>query len=196
MLYLVKVGVSIRTEGFIRPSIVDADFTNVSTAVFSRLFPDFQKSHYIIWGLPEYTTEDDKVVTDLKTIYEAHFKKKVTILLDPLEITKDEVENCESPCWIFLPQEQAHQLALNKWIETNVWHLKRDYITITWVDFLRHPEVPDYCIEEKHLDYKCLQLVAVREVERKFREENKRYFFMRKYQDSDFFLFVEKLNHQ
>lgn len=195
MIYLVKTGVSLRTAPYIRPSLVSADFLNVPDSVFTRIFPELQSAHYIIWGLPEMSDEAVVFVKEFTRRYEEQFKAKVNMLADPLQVSKDDVEKCEKPCWIFLPQDRAHQLALNEWIEQNVWHLKRNYITMTWMDFVRNPEVPTHCVEEKRLDFECLPLVAIKDVERKFREPNKRYFFMRKYQDQDFFLFVEK-SHQ
>jgi hypothetical protein len=187
MIYLVKTGVSLRTAPYIRPSLISADFLNVPESVFTRLFPDLQNAHYIVWGLPA-TIESQIFLEAFTRRYEAEFKTKVNVLANDSE----DILNCQKPCWIFKNQDQAHQLAPNPWIDKNLKPIQKIFITLTWMDFYRHPVVPPHCTAEKRLDFECLPLVAIKDVERKFRERDKRYFFMRKYQDQDFFLFLEK----
>lgn len=191
MIYLLRSGVSIRTAPIIKPSPVGEDFSNVGQGSFLRLFPDLQKSHYIVWGVSQNSGEVQMTLAIMRERTLAELKTPVNMIYEGLKATRADLEKCARPCWILMPEEGAHELARNNWIEDNLKPLNEEYATITWINFDRHVEVPKACIEEKRLDIECLKLVSVNEVARKMKEDNGRNFFMRKYMDRDYFLFVE-----
>lgn len=191
IIYLIKSGISIRTAPIIKPSIISDDFKNVPNGLFTRLFPDIQQAHYILWGIPKNSTEVQKTLDTLKQRCEKEFKASVNIIDDGLTASAIELEKCQKPCWVYLPEEKAHALAPNLFIEEKIKPSKKTYFSISWVPFSREVTVPDSCIREKRLDYECLKVISINEVLRKMPEPKARYFFVRKYLDNDFFLFIE-----
>lgn len=192
IIYLLKAGVSLHPAPYIKPSAISDDFHNVPKGIFIRLFPDLQKSHYLLWGVTLSTPEEQKTFDLVKDRYEQEFKTTVNLISNPFEVDPEVVKGCAKPCWIIFPEEQAHELAPNAWVQKNITPLEREYISITWIDFIRGQPVPENCLVMKFLDFNCIKTVAVNAVARKMKVKDQRYFFMQKYQDHDFFLFVEK----
>ncbi len=192
IFFIVRSGVSLHPAPYIKPSVISADSHNIAKGIFVRLFPDLQKSHYVLWGISMKSAEEQKAFEGVKDRYEDESKMTVTVISNPEVVSTETVRDCPQPCWIILPEDKAHELAPNVWIQQNIAPLSAEYITITWVDFERSPMVPDNCEHMKYLDFTCIKAVAVNAVERKMKEKDQRYFFMQKYQDRDHFLFVEK----
>lgn len=191
IFHLINAGVSIRTAPIIKPSVVGSNFHNVPQGVFLRLFPDFQQSDYILWGASQSSSEFKIVLHELQKRYEQQFKTPVHIFKVDPDSNKNRLADCTKPCWVLLPPTHAHELVRNGWIEDNRLILKKNYVTITWISFIRQNTVPPACIEEKRLDFECLKSVSIQEVKKKLIERDQRYFFMRKYKDQDYFLFIE-----
>lgn len=192
VLYIIKSGVSIRTAPIIKPSVISANFNNVPEGLFLRLFPDFQQSHYVLFGIPQNSSEVQQTLLILKHRYEQEFKSQVHFIFDGLNASADEIRNCLKPCWIYLPENSAHGLATNEWLNQKIIPLNKIFFSLTWVYFSRTASVPEHCLSEKRLDFDCLKTVSVNEVIRKMKDSQSRYFFVRKYLDNDYFLFVEK----
>lgn len=191
IVYILKTGISVRTEPIIKPSIISPNFENVPQGLFLRLFPDIQQAHYVLWGVSQNSPEVQKTFAIMKKHYEKEFKIPVHFIYDGSASNAEEIEKCPKPCWIYLPENAAHALKPNSWIQKNIKPLGREYFTLTWVSFSRDTMAPDYCLKEKKLDFECLKSVSIQEVERKMTDPKKRYFFARKYMDRDYFLFVE-----
>lgn len=191
LVYLLNSGVSIRTAPIIKPSVVSPDFTNVPQGLFLRLFPDIQQSHYILWSVSQNSAEVQQTLSIIKERAEKELHLPVRFIYDGPNATLEQVQACARPCWILFPEDQANELKNNDWINTRLKPLERPYFTISWIGFHRNVTVPESCVQEKRLDLECLKVVSIQEVQRKMKEENARYFFMRKYLDRDYFLFLE-----
>lgn len=191
IIYIIKSGVSIRTAPIIKPSIISQNFENVPQGLFLRLFPDIQQAHYIIWGVSQNSNEVQKTLAIMKERYEHELKTPVQFIYNSINLSKEDIEKCKKPCWIYLPEDAANELKPNIWIQQNIRSLGREYFTLTWIPFNRNPEIPDYCLKEKRLDLECLKVISIKEVKQKMPENQKRYFFVRKYMDRDYFLFIE-----
>lgn len=191
--YIIKTGISIRTAPIIKPSVISRNFENVPQGLFLRLFPDFQQAHYVIWGISQNSPEVQKTLAIIKDRYESEFKAPVQFIYDGLAAKSEEIEKCKKPCWIYLPENAANELKPNAWIEKNIKALGREYFTLSWIPFSKKGEVPGYCLKEKRLDLECLKAVSIQEVERKMSDSKARYFFVRKYMDRDYFVFIENL---
>lgn len=108
-------------------------------------------------------------------------------------LTSEIFNLCKSPCWIVMPPEKAHQLRANSFIEKYILPTQKPYRTMTWFDFHRGGLVPDACVQEKRLSFDCLKIVSTHEVEKKMKQPEARYFYLRKYLDQDYFLGVQSL---
>lgn len=192
IIYIIRSGVSIRTAPIIKPSVISRDFRNVPQGLFLRLFPDFQQADYVLWGGSQNSGEVQTTLALAKEHYEREFKRPVNFIYEGEKAHLEAVANCPKPCWILLPENKAHELTPNAWVQTNLLPLHKTYFTLTWVNFKKNISVPAECTQEKRLDLPCLISVSVREVGRKMPDPQQRYFFMRKYLDSDYFLFVEE----
>lgn len=192
MVYLVWSGVSLRSSSLIRPSIMSADRHNVAKGLVTRLFPELQTAHYILWGVLPETEESQKVLSFFAEEYEATFKLPIHILRNAESATEEELKNCQKPCLLFMPQEKAHELDQNEFIEKRIKPLKKDYFNITWVPFLNNETVPGVCENKKRLTLECLIPLSIRDVKKKIKDPQKLYFFLRKYNDRDYFLFIQQ----
>lgn len=196
LIYLVKNGIALRTSPQIKPSIISADFHNVPQGVFLRTFPDLQNAHFLLWGVSYDSPEVQKTILGMKEIFEKEIGKSVQLLFVGPDLTAEFVKNCERPCWVIVGPQEAHELVenpfLEKYIRPVIEPRGESYLSITWIDFDKVEAVSTECDAQKFLHLDCLKTVSLREVQKKIKQPDQRYFFMRKYLDHDYFLFVQK----
>lgn len=191
IIYLIKSGVSVRSSPLIRPSIASKELGNIAPALVLRLYTQFQNSDFIILGFPQDSKEAEKLLSELTQEFEKAFNRKVHTLPDAANLSREEISQCQKPCWLLLPPDQANQLGQNQFIDSHIDLLGQAYFNLTWIYFSRDTEVPEPCVEEKRLSFGCLAAVSVHEARRKIEKTDARYFFLRRYLDKDFFLFIE-----
>lgn len=191
MLYLVKTGVVMRSAPYIKPTTIQQDIEIVAEQSILRLFPDLQNAKFVLWGLDLNKEDQQRFLAKAQQEYERRFPHKVK-LLNSAESTSEQVKDCATPCWILMPQEGAHQLEGNGFIEQNIKPLTEQYISISWIDFQNPKEVPAECIDQKYLNLFCMKWVGLNEAQRRFKDQGQRYFFMRKYLDHDYFVYVRE----
>lgn len=192
MLYLVRTGVSLRTEPLIKPTEISHDHRNIAEHLMLRLFPELQGNHYILWGVLPETQESQRVLSFALEEYQKMFKVPVHVIRDGVNATDEELRACQKPCWVLFPTEQANELTPNELIEKKFHALNLPYITLTWVSFDNTEKVTDECEAQQRLHLDCLIPVSIREVQKKIKDPRKLHFFLRKYNDRDYFLFVQK----
>lgn len=191
MFYLIRNGISLRTSPVIQPSEISLDEKNIATGVVQRLFQQFQDAHYILWGVLPKNEKTQKVIELIQEEYKKVFKQSVNLIEDAEQSTLNNIHTCQKPCWIFMSEVKAHQLGNNDFIQKNILSSQKHFFTLTILSFKRDLVVEEECNIQKRLGLACLISVSVREVHRKIKDPNKRYFFLRGYNDSDFFLFIE-----
>lgn len=192
LIKLTREGISIRSAPIIAPSPQGVGYSNIAKSLVNRLFPDFQMSNYLVIGRSAGLEMADSIVSDLKARYEDQFQKTVTILTDDGNISADAIAKCAQPCWILTAETNANELSeyqkipqiLDSMENTNHFH-------ITLIPFSNVPEPTQDCIDEKRLTLGCLIPLSIHEVSKKFKDKNATYFFVRKYKDRDYFLFLQ-----
>lgn len=191
MFYLVFTGISLRSAPLIQPSIISGDYRNIATGLIHRLFHELQDAHYILWGvLPE--TKESKLILELVAEeYQKTFHQSIQIIDDTISSSSKKIRNCTKPCWLLISDTKAHQLERNNFIENFFVSPEESFITLTVVLFNRDAAVSTECETQKRLNLNCLISVSIREVRRKMKDLKQRYFFLRKYNENDFFLFIE-----
>lgn len=194
MIYLVRSGVSLRTEPLIKPSPIDAKFENIVYGITHRLFSSFQSSDYMIVGWDVRAPEQVQLFSHLEREFEKKYGQKVTsIAFSGLsEINWGDVTNCPAPCWIYLPTPVASDIANPSFARALPEDTRLAYFTLTVLPFWRETKPDSDCIAQKRLTLDCVTPVSVREVYRKLKETDIRYFFMRRYNQRDHFLFLEQ----
>lgn len=192
LITLTHDGVSVRTAPIISPSLQGEEYKNVAKSVVSRLFPDFQMSHYVVIGSPENLKMGPQIINEIKIGFEEQFKKTVTLLSDNENLTAEAISKCLQPCWILTSETQANELSENNKIPQILNKIENGkHFHITLVPFSEVQDPSQDCIAEKRLSLECLIPVSIHEVRKKFKDPKASYFFMRKYQDRDYFLFIQ-----
>ncbi len=192
MFYLVWTGVSLRSAPLIRPTEISSDRRNIADHLTLRLFPELQSNHYLLWGVLPETEDSKKVVQWAAEDYQKTFKTPVHIIPNGEDASIEEIRACAKPCWILMPLTKAHELEPNPFISEKILPLKESYISISWIHFLGAETISDECETQQRLHLGCLIPLSIREVRKKMKDPSKLYFFLRKYQDRDFFLFVQE----
>ncbi|MNL22704.1 hypothetical protein D3C87_1440610 [compost metagenome] len=124
--------------------------------------------------------------------YQKTFHMAAHIIRDAEKVSVDEISKCEKPCWLLISKEVANELTINSFIEEKIAPLKKEFINISFLSFEKNEAVAEKCDQEKRLTLDCIGPVSVREVQKKLKDPAQRYFFLRKYNDRDFFIFIQK----
>ncbi|WP_413576669.1 hypothetical protein ACLVWU_01365 [Bdellovibrio sp. HCB290] len=192
MIYLVRKGVSLRSEPLIRPTVISADQRNIANHTVMRLFPDFQTSHYVLWGVLPESNDTQLLMAHFLEEYYKQFKSPAHVIQDGTKASAEEIAQCPKPCWIKLPHDLANTLKTNEFIDSKILPTEKPYITLTVMAFNGDETVSDFCNQEQRLTLDCVAPVAVREIHRKMKDPTQLYFFLRKYNERDLFLFIQK----
>lgn len=191
MLYLVRSGVSLRAQMLIKPTEMSDDLHAITQSVVLRLYPDFQKSDYVLWGLPLDSTEAKNSFDSIRNEYQKQSKKTVQVINDFDQATALQIAECQTPCWILGHSEKTNQLTENKMIDLKLKSTQKSFMTLSWLSFQKVESVPDHCLSEKRLDLACLKFLSLKQVEKKMTRNN-RNFFLNEYNEKDLFLFVQQ----
>ena len=193
MIILVFKGVSLRTEPIIKPSPIDANYKNITSGILNRLFPQFQKADYVVWGFdPLQGSEEETLFNLLQNEHKIQFGTRPQILHWSNQTSAQAIQACRKPCWIAVDKESASHLSNPDDIGPLQKLLGQNYFSITFLVFERNMIVPPACEAEKRLDFSCILFVSVREGRKYFKNIDTRYFFLRAYNKLDYFLFIEK----
>lgn len=192
LVMLTQGGVSVRSAPIISPSPQGDEYQNVAKSVVNRLFPDFQMSDYVVIGSPLDLKMGPQIINEIKMGFEEQFKKSVTLLADEGSLTAESIAKCAKPCWILTSEAKAHELSEDNKIPQILNKLENvNHFQITLIPFSGVPDPSQKCVEEKRLSLSCLIPLSIHEVRKKLKDPKISYFFMRKYQDRDYFLFIQ-----
>lgn len=185
MVYLMWSGISLRSATLIKPSVVDPGYKKVTEALVYIMFPAMQEMDYAIIGLPENREMGAEV---LRSLNEA-----MTTLLKRPVMASYKTAECGPPCLLMLENQPAHQLEGNPWIDQNMKSAGKKFFTLTIIEFDNYDEavIPE-CEKQKRLTFNCLKNLAIKEAQRKMKDPAQQYFFLKKYNHNDYFLFIEK----
>ncbi len=174
LIKLIKSGAALRPAGVIKPMNFDPEMTIIAQSLAIRLFPEFQSHQNVYW-----VSEEDFEV-----------KTQNILNLTMMELSS-KVPNMSIQSWQVLSLQQFEQIQKAGPLPTEGLNsVPPLYIFIH--SFVRTMEVPENCEDKKILDDLCLKAISVREVKKKFKDPSP-YFFMRRYMDNNFYLFVESL---
>lgn len=192
IIYLVRSGISLRAAPIIQPSVMDANGENVAKSLNVRLFQELQNSRFVIWGVSPETAETSRLLSQAAEEYERVFHKPVQFIRDAEGASAEYLRACGNPCWLTVASSRANQLSTNTFIKDSILTLAEPFFTITIVPFVAGVQVPEDCEGEKRLSLRCFVPISVRNVRRKMKDPEKRHFFLNKYYENDFFLFIQQ----
>lgn len=192
IVFLIHDGISLRAAPLIKPSIMDSDHGNIADSIITRLFQELQNSHYVVWGVLPETKQSEQILAQTAQSYQRIFGHSVHFLRDAEKANADDIRACSKPCWLTVTIERASQLEKNLFMEQRIMNLDRIFFSLTIVAFQPDQVVSDECNNQKRLTLKCLTQVSVRAAKRKMKNLEKEYFFMNKYNEKDYFLFIQQ----
>ena len=192
IFYLVRSGISLRAAPIIQPSVMDVEGDNVAKGLNVRLFQELQTSRYVIWGVLPETAESARLISKAAEEYEKIFHKPVQFIRDAEGASAEYLRACAKPCWLTVASARANQLSPNTFIKDSILSLAEPFFTITIVPFTPDAEVPDGCDGEKRLTLRCFVPISIRSVRRKIKDPEKRHFFLNRYYENDYFLFIQQ----
>lgn len=186
VIYLVIDGTALRSAGVIKPTVLDSENKLLPKSVALRLFPEFQSSPNTVWlASPKLQPKLASVVASIHNYYTSLKAPSMPeLVLINSNMLASEITNSQNSKWWIFESENESVL---KVIRQNEIEANTIYVN----EFNRDEVVPEICETEKMLSRECLKVVAVREVKKKFKTEQ-RYFFMRRYNDHEFYLFIEQ----
>jgi len=193
MVYLIRSGVGLRLAPLIKPTVMKPDLSNVAADVVLRLYPEFQTADYVVWGLLPETPQSEQLFSLIAEEYQKTFPFSVNVIRDAEAATDQELQACAKPCWLMIARDKANELTEKSFLEKRLKPLGKPYFNMSWIDFTKADKVSELCNKEQRLTLDCVGPVAVRDVRKKLKEESAPYFFLRKYNDNDYFLFIEKM---
>ncbi len=170
---------------------IDAQNANLAEFFFSYLEQPLQDSEYVIFGLAGVVDPSNQLFSETVVAFEKKTARQVH-MLNGVSLTPDQINQCPRPCWVYVPSEMFSEIIDGEWRKRNFTDGSVKWISITQFFITRPPlGVSKKCFEQKSLDYECLAQVAIDEEGISFSEENKKYLFIRKDSDQEYFLFLE-----
>lgn len=184
MIWIVKSGVTIRMQPLIKPTVVGENLYPMARHLFLRMFPDFQQTDFVLWSLDTSSSEAELFLSQMVQEYESQLKS-----VRYFDEAKNPIESCPSPCWAV----SSTQEKLSEW-KQKLTNSGKKWISISWKSYSNVESVSEECLTQKVLSQNCLLPVAVNDVKKKLKDPKARYFFLKKYLDSDFYLFVKTVD--
>lgn len=177
MLVLLRSGGALKPAGVIKPSELGSDPTLVGRYVATRLYPEIHAAPTVIW----YLEDQQGLLAQIPWQTFAHLQgpTKPTIQQRPM------TGECPGSCWYLQPLAEPLPSDLEQKVRSG------QAVEIFVRTFDRAEPVPEHCEQQKILDGDCLRAVSVREVRRKLKTPAP-YFFMQRYLDAQFYLFLER----
>lgn len=185
LIYLIKEGISLRLGRVIEPTLISVGEAEMARSLVSRLTPILQHSKYIVFGIDKEDPQTQTLLEKLESEFKKDFKQSPQIV----SANSAFLAQCQAPCWIMtVPGESTHLQPSD--LLGKLEKLGTNYFTVSILRFDRDIEVPEHCEKEKRISIDCVTPLAVREARRKFKEDSP-YFFVRNYNEQDYFLFLE-----
>ncbi len=179
LLTLLKSGGALKPAGVIGATEMGSDQNRIPKALALRLFPEFHRSKNVIWYFDSNNGFHSGIPVNT---YQEFQSPEKPVLVD---LRENNPKVCDEGCWYF----QDISTPLSESIQEKIQ--AEPSIEIFIDTFRRDAPVPQHCETEKILDNECVKHISVREIHRKLKSEEL-HFFMRRYLDSRFFLFIEE----
>jgi hypothetical protein len=186
MVAIVKRGVTLKLQPLIKPTQMEINLEPMARHLFLRLFPDFQQAEYVIWNFESETKDTKLFYSQISSRFESEMKK--INFFDP---NSSLLEDCLAPCWMTSTSLSQLTELKQKFAGTD-----KKWIVIHWKSYHAVEDVSEVCLNQKVLSEDCIRPVAVNDVKKRLKDPKARYFFLKKYLDRDFYLFVKSLANE
>lgn len=183
MISLLRSGISLRVATLIKPSEIIST-KQVAQAVVVRLYPDLQTKKWMIYQTPPQSALPkelfENILEEIKKTPVGEFELKTSF------------EDCGKHCAFLVDSEAFKSLFEKKFAEkNNEQQAEPEYFRLVIYQFDRTEPFLEECETMQRLDEKCIRSLSIRDAQRKMKDATKKYFFLKKYNHNDLFLFLE-----
>lgn len=182
MVHLYKSGISLRPATLIKPSEIHSP-GQVAQAVVVRLFPEFQSKKWLIYN-PKPSTEFTKIfflvlLREVKTTPAGEYR------------VSEDGKSCDKHC-IFVDETESTHSFYQERFAPLMENETEPTFRIQMIEFTGTEVFPPECESMQRLDEKCIHAVSIRSALPKMKDPAKKYFFLKKYNHNQYYLFVSR----
>jgi hypothetical protein len=182
MSSLVTRGISLRVATLIKPSEFYSS-KQVAAALAARLFPELQSKKWLIYSIKENNSSTArKILVEL-------FKETQKLPIGEYQVRVAE-EECEKHC-VFLDETSQTEKISNDLFAKQLGEEKSDVFRLSVSEFSPHEPFPKECESMQRLNETCIRAISIRDSLRKMKDPSKKYFFLKKYNHNQYYLFIQ-----
>lgn len=179
---LLNTGISLRVATLIKPSEVSST-KQVVQALAIRLFPELQTKKWLIYSFDK----DSPRARELLVEFLSEVKKT------PAGEYQVRVagEECQQHC-LFLDETSQSNEAVKKNFTAKLEAEQSDVFRLKVSEFSLEEKYIEECESMQRLDEKCIRSISIRDARRKMKKPEQKYFFLKKYNHNQYYLFLQK----
>jgi hypothetical protein len=184
---LVTRGISLRVATLIKPSELYSS-QQVAMALASRLFPELQSKKWLIYSIKEDPAADNSAFA--REILVQLLKETQKSPVGEYQVRVAE-EECEGHC-VFLDETLQTEKIYNEFFAKRLEEEKSDVFRLSVNQFSPNEPFPQECESMQRLNEKCIRAISIRDSLRKMKDPSKKYFFLKKYNHNQYYLFFQR----
>lgn len=182
MMSLLNSGISLRVATLIKPSEISST-KQVAQALAIRLFPELQTKKWLIYSFENESPRAKELLVE----FLAEVKKT------PAGEYQVRVagEECEKHC-LFLDETPQNHETVQQIFSVKLEAEQSDVFRLKVGEFdLQEPFLQE-CDSMQRLDEQCIRAISIRDSRRKMKNPDQKYFFLKKYNHNQYYLFFQK----
>lgn len=182
MMSLLNTGISLRVATLIKPSEISST-KQVAQALVIRLFPELQTKKWLIYSFENDSTRARELLVDMLAEV-----KKTPVGEYQVRVASEE---CSLHCLFLDETPQSHE-AVKKFFSTKIDEEGSDVFILKVSEFSSEESFIEECESMQRLDEKCIRSISIRDARRKMKNPEQKYFFLKKYNHNQYYLFLQK----
>lgn len=179
---LLNTGISLRVATLIKPSEI-ASTKQVAQALAIRLFPELQSKKWLIYSFDQESPRARELLVDLlsevKKTPAGEYQVRVA------------GEDCTQHC-LFLDETPQSNEIVKKTFLAKLESEQSEVFRLKVSEFVLQEEFIQECESMQRLDEKCIRSISIRDARRKMKKPEQKYFFLKKYNHNQYYLFLQK----
>lgn len=186
MSSLVNRGISLRVATLIKPSEFYST-KQVAAALAARLFPELQSKKWLIYSIKENSENNQSTIA--REVFVELLKETQNSPVGEYKVRVAE-EECDKHC-VFLDETLQTEKIFNELFAKRLDEEKSDVFRLSVSQFSPNEEFPAECENMQRLNEKCIRAISIRDSLRKMKDPSKKYFFLKKYNHNQYYLFIQ-----
>lgn len=183
---LVTRGISLRVATLIKPSEFYSS-KQVAAALAARLFPELQSKKWLIYSIKE--NSDTHQSATAREILVELLKETQKSQVSEYQVRVAE-EECENHC-VFLDETAQTEKLYKEFFAKQLAEEKSNVFRLSVSQFSPNELFPKECESMQRLDETCIRAISIRDSLSKMKDPAKKYFFLKKYNHNQYYLFFQ-----